>query len=562
MNVRQNLFVVNPLVNEHKNKYIYGTDEIALSIFNIFFENGIIIDGFVSSDDVGINIWNKPVLRKEDMSSNSILFSINNEKIDGLKLNMALMPTIDLTKENVILFGAGTIGTKLLFILKKMGINIDAIIDNDINKTNRLILDVAVYSPEYLEECLENTVVVICGKYREEIENSLSNKNKFKIFYYNIDEKYLCVNNIVNIDMCYVQYLRQIIKKNNYLYGKKSACLDFQRALNLIGICVCTIFSDVNDENDFEIEDILYESNYSVFIVDEFCKELVEKLSDMGLEETCDFWSLIHLSNHYILTRKNVLDLNLGYSYVFDNNKGFKVYGQNDNRYRIVILGGSATDGDYSAQKGWVDFLYERLKKYNVTIYNGAVRGYSSTMEVIKFMRDVIPLKPQMVIAYDGVNDANYNTLNEYKNAFSFPYLSTLFANVFTDSHTIIKGVENDINGLETWHLNMRIMNYISSLFGIEFLSILQPMLASKKSYNNNEKSIIFAYKYINNEEYYNTQHEFRTFLNNVNDFKFYNFSNIFDDYNDIYMDNCHVYEDGNYIIAKKVFDIIEPLIN
>ena len=38
-----------------------------------------------------------------------------------------------------------------------------------------------------------------------------------------------------------------------------------------------------------------------------------------------------------------------------------------------------------------------------MTLWNGGISGYTSTQELIKLLRDVLGLNPDMIIVYDGV---------------------------------------------------------------------------------------------------------------------------------------------------------------
>jgi len=79
-----------------------------------------------------------------------------------------------------------------------------------------------------------------------------------------------------------------------------------------------------------------------------------------------------------------------------------------ENIYRIVVLGGSTSFGDYP--KYLEDILNSNVEpsKSNIRyeVINGAVRGYGSDEILKRFMHDVIPLKPDLVIYGPEWNDA------------------------------------------------------------------------------------------------------------------------------------------------------------
>ena len=91
---------------------------------------------------------------------------------------------------------------------------------------------------------------------------------------------------------------------------------------------------------------------------------------------------------------------------------GFAVYGDlnapREEVIRIVALGGSTTEP--SSTQCWPQKLYEELTKrgYSCLVLNGGVAGYSTNQELFKFIRDVMPLNPDIVISLSGVNDLGY----------------------------------------------------------------------------------------------------------------------------------------------------------
>jgi len=87
-------------------------------------------------------------------------------------------------------------------------------------------------------------------------------------------------------------------------------------------------------------------------------------------------------------------------------------------------------------------------------------------------------------------------------------------------------------------------------------------MLGGKEKYTLYDKEIILnggepKLKYI---EHYNVQKEFRNQIRCVKkeDYPFlYNFIDLLDD-GDFYIDKSHVNEEGNAIVADRIYDIVE----
>ncbi len=307
----------------------------------------------------------------------------------------------------------------------------------------------------------------------------------------------------------------------------------------------------------------------------------------LGFQEVKDYMWIEAPFLFYNLSRQQMVDLNLGYVYLMDGSKypGVKILGRNgDDDYKIAVLGGSTTDAEYSPVPSWVDFLYKKCEGHNVTIYNGGADGYSSTMELIKLLRDILLLKPDMVIVYDGVNDPASNDGYSY----DIEYLRKILSFALTKQSK--KGVPcNDIEmwgqswnreavqnvcqinvgcldereSFDTWLSNIEIMHAIAQNRGIKFFSFLQPMLLSKKEefLTLKEKSWIHAASIYMREEVFKAKRECRRLMEerhiaDTHEYM-YDLSYIFDDV-DVYFDECHVYEEGNHIIADKIWEIIE----
>jgi lysophospholipase L1-like esterase len=81
------------------------------------------------------------------------------------------------------------------------------------------------------------------------------------------------------------------------------------------------------------------------------------------------------------------------------------------NTYRILVLGGSAVYGWKEIETSWVWYLEQRLQKRfpntTIEVLNGGISG-GTTVEELDLLREVLPLNPDLVIAYDGWNDAYY----------------------------------------------------------------------------------------------------------------------------------------------------------
>jgi lysophospholipase L1-like esterase len=117
--------------------------------------------------------------------------------------------------------------------------------------------------------------------------------------------------------------------------------------------------------------------------------------------------------------RMSFLDPHLGYAHgqMYDETlsedgavAGFVIFGDaaDAEALRIIALGGSTTD---PLDRGnWPKALQKILSDAGIeaVVYNGGVSGYSTNQELIKFIRDGLPLEPDIVLCLNGINDMGF----------------------------------------------------------------------------------------------------------------------------------------------------------
>ena len=207
-----------------------------------------------------------------------------------------------------------------------------------------------------------------------------------------------------------------------------------------------------------------------------------------------------------------------------------------------------------------------------MTVYNAGVSGYTSAQELIKMIRDVLLLKPNMIIVYDGYNDTSEINACPGK-YFEFSYLKKAldYAQKHINHDLEFLSDENDeteyntflpvIDNFENWLKNIEIMHAIAVDQGIEFRSFLQPMLSSKKNLTKEEKGILFEVEYFSGLKKTSLMgKEFRRRIAAILMSHEYicDLSDIFDNIPNMYIDICHVREGANEIIAEKILRNIE----
>jgi len=317
------------------------------------------------------------------------------------------------------------------------------------------------------------------------------------------------------------------------------------------------------DEDREGIYDLMYyDSDQIVIFVCMFETEDIQKeLATIGLKQTYHYVCLYNSFSGHVTDKYYGFDWYLGNSFLAENEMpGFYVYGDTMNaRVKVALLGNSATDPVFYPQKSWAEMLWERCRENQVVIYNGAITDYNSTNEMIKLLRDVLLLKPDIVISYSGIID-----FREY--VLGYPYLNL---NLMRTSRKwqndtgkeVVHGIKDYRSAYERWLNNEKTMYAICQMNDISFWGILQPWIGSERKdageglqvWSDNYWSVAFP--------------QFDQFVSNAREFKekingavekyewLHDFTDIFFEIDeaDIFYDSIHVNEFGNAIVAEKI---------
>lgn len=152
---------------------------------------------------------------------------------------------------------------------------------------------------------------------------------------------------------------------------------------------------------------LLNESINSIVVLLAFTNsyEVLGQIKEFGLTMEVNCFDLKRIQQPL---KCNLYDPLLGYSRL-DDIEGYKIF-HPEYKKRIVVLGNSTTDWSVSGLRSWPYWLSELLVKsgYEYSIYNGATVGYYSGQECLKCIRDILSLKPDIVISCSGINDAGW----------------------------------------------------------------------------------------------------------------------------------------------------------
>ena len=187
--------------------------------------------------------------------------------------------------------------------------------------------------------------------------------------------------------------------------------------------------------------DLMYEKENTLLILvsacrESLCREMTEQLEGMGFSSGKDFFIPQTGRNYAPLT---LFDPLLGYGRMPEKEgekEGFRITpGRSRNAPVIAVLGGSTSDPTFGNIVSWVERFAEKLRKkgFDYTVCNGAVAGYCANQELLKFLRDVLPLSPELVITMDGFNDASQPRTEEHP--FYHPYLADSLKKLFENGN-------------------------------------------------------------------------------------------------------------------------------
>ena len=337
---------------------------------------------------------------------------------------------------------------------------------------------------------------------------------------------------------------------------QKLQCLDIE-----VSYCVDDKLDDV--QVSLEVKDVfslfLEKDDFYVLIAKENREDCAKILEGIGLKFYTDFNS-INRAGFLMRFNESPLDVNLGYGMQMEKH-GIKIYGNKEKAKNVIaILGGSTSDPCHYPWKSWGECLWE-LTKEEYAVVVGAVAGYDSSQEVIKLLRDIIPLKPDLIISYSGVNDTMYNQsyINNYQK-YLFNVLEQLKPGdkwgICKKDGRVCYGVKNEITYAERWVSSQRIMHAIAGEFGISYKAFFQPTLYTKRRGIRDEELYYYSDSLDMKKRIKYTQQVRELIKENKFDY-IEDATGWLDDYDGLFFDFAHVKEQGNRYIAEKVYRYI-----
>lgn len=316
---------------------------------------------------------------------------------------------------------------------------------------------------------------------------------------------------------------------------------------------------DFQNHNGRDISELLYE-DITEFIVIISEEKLRRKYEGYFLEIGFSKEQLISVECDGIGCQLDIYDVTIGYTRKSEKGMhGFFVFGDLNPQKKpfvILTLGGSTTDPTTGNVISWSEFLYDSAKKIyeNIQVVCAGVNTQVVSQELFKLIRDGYLFNPDLVISYSGVNDFSefyHDEVNPFIMCYNKRIFNEAIKKGIMNGRDVLQGgklkeftigieSEKPISRAEHWIRCEKYMKYICDSEGRDFIGILQPQNFLLKD-DINVKT---------RNKYYP---EAIRKVKELNESWLLDFTGIFEEDNNVFYDNCHVYEHGNKKIAKKI---------
>lgn len=225
------------------------------------------------------------------------------------------------------------------------------------------------------------------------------------------------------LDMVDVAVLQRLCKnKKVAVFGTGHIAADYGEILPIIGISspvYLKVSDDIVDKRIPADKVILLDEAitkkkalYILLTESRGVNKQAEYLLEKGFVYLEDFNFISGARYQTALSKTFSLDPNVGHSTLANNEYGCRLLGENQPQdTRIAINGASLVDETCFGWKIWPELLYEELvaQKKSVTLMQCSSYGHITSQCLLKLIRDILPLKPNIVIDYCPLdNDCFY----------------------------------------------------------------------------------------------------------------------------------------------------------
>ena len=326
-----------------------------------------------------------------------------------------------------------------------------------------------------------------------------------------------------------------------------------------------TIIEGIGVKDLYDIVDDIANLNVIVCIGDDVeQKKVKSQLLELGVNaEQLYFPSDFFIANPSF----DIFDTMLGYDKQYEID-GYKIYPSRNEGNKVVIYGGSTTDHCYATFPSWPEefaLLFNNTQE-GMTVYNGAARGYCTKQEMLKCVRDIPTLKPNVVISYHGINDAlkyaNAKSDTEVKAHFPDDYLKGVVEMFFKSGKVSSYkkagyGLEDDNDLIINWLNHLRVMHAVCEEYGAEFHAFIQPSMFYGH-YEMSDYDLRFMKLHSSEEFSSNMKTFYKSVIELSKDIPYiHDCTDMFSGKTGMYIDYVHASLEGNKEIARYIANFI-----
>jgi len=382
---------------------------------------------------------------------------------------------------------------------------------------------------------------------------------------------------MIKLNLLDISAIRQLSKeKELVIWGSRERAETLRGMLITAGIKSISIMhvennmnesDEVTDTIDLEMvcKDI---ESYYILVISKKSDNLYKYvLEEKGFVHIRDYCYIENVRTQTKMGNKSDLDITMGHGKWTDGLEACRFIGDFANAdVRIAINGASLADECSFDWKIWPQLLYDCLikKGLSVAIAMHSNYGYTTSQCFLKFVRDIVPQQPDLVIDYlPWENDCYYGK------TMKTPYIVGYQKKAFVMLKGRLSGRYDD-NLVDKIQLGRQVGQYTGDVIttnviltkrvcdeiGSDYLCILPPSILTK-----NRNSVY-------EEERYFSLKESAMVTNDICDFAYNKLAEAIGDslidarewmneFRDVFYDQFHMYESGNSVIADKLMELI-----
>lgn len=464
---------------------ISGFDDEARRLLYIAANDGVHVDAFVSDNRQyhGLKFLNKPVMAPNELDDDWLLltpWSRRNETPSHC--DARCLPTERaLADAGLIIYGTAVLGKEAFEQCAKLGLKVAAFCDSNAQMRGKTLNDCPILSPADLAEQFDrNTVVVIASQFRVEMEETLRQHGFTHVWHYLPDSTtrndWLIRNQAAHKRLC--------------LWGGNAHELDLiARRLAMWDVPVefGVVERIPGDPRQDRYNVGLPIRGKQALATDVPTKVLL--LRGCPTPEECfrgnelpnADYSYFETPNATLLGRCSRLDPSLGYVMLTDrtNDLGLQILKSSGTAppIKLAILGDSTAQvGDMSAP-AFPEMLVgiARSERRALEILSAANDGHIVSQSLIRLVRDLIPLRPDVVATYNLPN--NERVFTAAKSQFLHKLQEEFYSRpAVNNERPVYYGTtpRDDHALMAHWLDTQRMMCAICHEFGIRFYAFIQ----------------------------------------------------------------------------------------